>query len=98
VSNHPSPTQAADDLRLAGWLRWATIGALVLAVAGLLLPGSVGRGFDTAAVVTVVAVPLLRVATLAVRWLREGDRRFALVAVALLAIVGGGALLSWLRA
>jgi cytochrome c oxidase subunit IV len=98
MSQHPSPTQAADDLRLAGWLRWATIVTLVLALAGVVTPGSVGRGLDTAAVVTVVAVPLLRVAALAVRWLREGDRRFALVALALLGIVAVGALLSWLRA
>jgi hypothetical protein len=35
-----------------------------------------------------IAAPIGRVVWLLVRWLRRGDRRFALAAVALLAVMG----------
>lgn len=66
---------------------WVT---LVAAVIGTVVPGEVGRGASAAAVGFIVAAPLLRVAWLAYRWWRWGDRVFASVAAALLLVVGTG--------
>ena len=46
------------------------------------------------AVAVVVAVPLLRVAWLAVRWYGRGDRRYAAVAASLLVVVGTGSVIA----
>jgi hypothetical protein len=79
--------------RLARFLRVSVAGAFVIAVGALVLPGRVGTVFGVAMVVVLVAVPLIRLAWLARRWLRKGDRRFALVAVLLAGIVAAGAFL-----
>lgn len=77
-------------------LTWVTRVLLAAALAGTLLPGGAGVGLRTAVVATVVAVPLLRVAWLVGRWSYERDRVFVAVGVGLLAVVGGGALLTLL--
>jgi hypothetical protein len=64
--------------------------ALVAALAGTVVPGGWGRSASAAAVGFVIAAPLLRVAWLAYRWWRWGDRRFASVAASLLLVVGTG--------
>ena len=76
-------------LRLLGWVAFGA------ALAGVLLPDPVGNAASAAAVVVVVAVPLLRVAWLAIRWYRRGDRRYAAVAAGLLLIVGAGSVLAF---
>ena len=72
-------------------LQGSAAAALVLGIAGALLPGDTGIAAATAAVVVGVAAPLLRVAWLAGRWARKGDVRFAALATLLIAVVGTGA-------
>jgi len=72
----------------------AAVVAFALASVGALLPGSVGRAAAVAVVAFIVAAPLLRVLSLAVHWLRVGDRRFAGVAFGLLFIVATGSVIA----
>jgi hypothetical protein len=65
------------------------------ALAGVVLPDPAGEAASAVAVAVVVAAPLVRVAWLAVRWYRRGDRRYAAVAAALLLIVGLGSVLAF---
>jgi hypothetical protein len=64
------------------------------ALVGVFLPDPVGAVASAVAVAIVVAVPLVRVAWLAIRWYRRGDRRYAAVAAGLLLIVGTGSVLA----
>ena len=91
------PEQAEDDRRLGRALHAAMIVTLAFSVAGALISGQAGSAIATAAVVLVIAAPLFRVGWLIVRWLREGDTRFAVVGFGLLAIVAVGFVLSLLR-
>ena len=68
--------------------------AFVAALAGIVLPGRAGTAASAVAVGVVVAAPLMRVAWLAIRWYRRGDRRYAAVAVSLLAVVGSGSVIA----
>jgi len=79
--------------RLARFLRVGAVITFVVAVAALVAPGRAGTSFGVAMVGVLVAVPLIRLAWLARRWLRKGDRRFALVALLLALIVSAGAFL-----
>lgn len=91
----PAPDPRVDRFRaLAGLLREALVAVAVLAAGGLLLPGELGRWSATAAVVLLVVVPLARVAWFARRWWVRGDRRYAGVALGVLAVVATGALLA----
>ena len=76
--------------RWAGWLDRVTTAAMALAIAALVVPGDVGSALGVALVVVLVALPILRVALAGVRFARVGDRRFALVAATLLAIIAAG--------
>jgi hypothetical protein len=80
--------------RISWALRIFTWVALGAATAGLLLPDPVGQAASATAVSVVVGAPLVRVAWLAVRWYRRGDRRYAAMAGFLLLIVGVGAVLA----
>jgi len=77
-----------DQLVTALW--WVVVVAAALATLGLALPGRVGLDVATAAVVVVIASPLLRVLWLVVAWARTGDWRFVGVGLAVLAIVAIG--------
>lgn len=88
----PPDHRVGRQARLLRFLRIATAVALVLCVVALAAPGAAGRAAGNAAVVTLVAVPLVRVAWLAQRWARKGDRLYATVACGLLVIVGAAAL------
>lgn len=85
--------RATRQRRLSAFLRAATVAAFVVALAGLLLPGHAATIAGVAMVGLLVAVPLLRLGWLATRWLRKGDRRFAVVALTLAVIVVTGAAL-----
>ena len=81
--------------RMIRVLRFLSRVAIAAALAGMLLPDPVGQAASATAVTVVVAAPLIRVAWLAVRWYRRGDRRYAAVAAALLLIVGSGSVLAF---
>ena len=76
-------------------LRLLSRAAFGAALVGVLLPDPVGAAASATAVAIVVAVPLVRVAWLAVRWYRRGDRRYAAVAAGLLLIVAAGSVLAF---
>jgi hypothetical protein len=76
---------------LARALRTTTVLTLALALAGSTIGGDVGTAAGTAMVALLIAAPTGRVAWLGVRWFRKGDRRFALRAAALVAVVAGAA-------
>lgn len=100
----PEPVELAGERARTDWTPYEVVFRLLilitlpLALLGVVVPGDVGIAIDTVVVVVLVATPLVRVVALVVRWRREGDRRFVLVGVVLLAIVGLGALLAVLRA
>jgi hypothetical protein len=77
--------------RMTWALRVTTGVTLVAALLGAFVPGEFGRSASAVAVGLVIAAPLLRVAWLAYRWWRWGDRVYASVAAALLLVVGTGA-------
>lgn len=72
-------------------LTWTTRALLALALLGTVLPGSPGTLLAVAAAALVIAVPLLRVVWLVVRWTQERDVRFVVVGLALLSTVALGA-------
>jgi hypothetical protein len=66
--------------------------ALLLAALGMALPDT--PALSGAAIAVIIAIPLVRVALLGLRWYRDGDHRFACVAGGLLVIITIGALLA----
>lgn len=93
----PIPAGTVSTIRgryQAPGLTWVTRVVMIAGVLGAVLPGGAGIAVATAAVGAVVATPLLRVAWLIFRWTQEDDRRFVLTGIALLAVVGAGAVLS----
>ncbi|HNA37636.1 MAG TPA: hypothetical protein PLZ72_14910, partial [Microthrixaceae bacterium] len=68
--------------------------ALVLAVVGMMVGGTIGSSAATAAVAVVLIAPLARVVWLAARWFRRGDPRYGAVALGVLAVVAGAAVLA----
>jgi hypothetical protein len=76
--------------RIIRALQITTRVALLAALTGTIVPGEVGRHASAVAVGLIIAAPLLRVAWLAYRWWRWGDRAFASVAASLLLVVGAG--------
>ena len=64
--------------------------AAAAALVGVLVRGEVGVALDTVALCLLGVLPALRVAVLAARWSREGDRRFSFAAVALLLLMSIG--------
>jgi hypothetical protein len=87
----PDHHRVGRQARLLMFLRVATVVTVVLSALSVLVPDDGGRAAGTAVVVILVAVPLLRVAWLAQRWARKGDRLFATVACVLLGIVATAA-------
>lgn len=85
----PDPTQAAADARLGDAIQRLLIVVAVCAAAGAAL-GDRGRALEWVAVGLIVAVPIARVGWLAVRWWRQGDRRFVVLALLLLVLVAVG--------
>jgi len=78
--------------RLSRWTHVALICSAAAALLGVLIRGDEGVALDTLALLLLGTLPGLRVATLAVRWARAGDRRFASAAVALLLLMSVGVL------
>jgi len=72
---------------LATYLRVCLASTLVLAAVASVAPEEWSHRIGRAMLVVLIAAPVGRVLWLLVRWLRRGDRRFALAAVALLAVM-----------
>lgn len=83
-----------DDLAL--FLRISLAALLLLSLIGVVAHGRVSRDVGQAMVVLLVALPLIRLVWLLVRWVRKRDRRFTLELVALLAVVGIAAVVGFL--
>jgi len=92
VGHRVDPTQAAAEERVGAWMARALVAVAALAGLGVVLAGR--GGLDVVAILAVTALPLTRVAWLAWRWWRVGDRRYAVVAICLLALVALGPLLA----
>jgi hypothetical protein len=90
----PPDPRAGRQRALVAMLRVSVALVAILAVGALLLPEEQARPVGTAMVVTLVAVPVVRVGWLVIRWLRRGDLRFALCGVGLLVLMAGALLVS----
>jgi hypothetical protein len=72
---------------LATYLRVCLAVVLVVAVVAVVVPDDQVDRVGAFMVAVLILAPIGRVVWLLVRWLRRGDRRFALAAVALLAVM-----------
>src|SRR5690606_23786245 len=88
----PNPRRGRQR-HLIRFLRTGLALVAVAALAAVVLPGTAGRVAGWLVVAFLVGVPVVRVGWLDVRWLRLGDRRYAAVATAVLAVVAVGAVL-----
>ncbi len=70
------------------------IAVVVLAGVALLAQERIGRAAGIGMIALLIAIPLVRVLWLVVRWWSRGDRRFALVGVFVLFVVAVGFFLS----
>ena len=77
---------------LAKWTTTVVVLAALAATAGVILRGDIAHTLNTAALVSLGALPVLRVIALAVSWARAGDRRYAAAAVVLVSIMAIGVL------
>lgn len=93
MTDTPHDPRAGRQRRLARFLRIAAYATFALAAAALVLPGEARRLAGALVVVVLVGVPLVRLAWLGHRWMRKGDRRFAVVAAGLGLIILAGSVL-----
>lgn len=100
TGSRPIPPGRVSTIR-GRWQRPAlttvTLAALALAFAGLVLPGDVSVALERASLTVVIATPLLRIVWLCVRWTNERDWRFVAAGLALMAVVGAGAIAALAR-
>ena len=88
MSAVPDRASGADLSVLAAILRVGLAVAFVLALGGAFVPGLVGHVSEIGCLVVLIGAPVLRVAWLTVDWFRERDRRFAVLGLVLLAVLG----------
>lgn len=86
-----------DLRRLASLMQIALVAAFALALGGAFLPGRTGAILGGICIGILIGAPIVRVAWLTVDWARIGDRRFALLGLALLSVLAGGAMVSFLK-
>ena len=77
---------------LAKWTTTVVVLAALAATAGVILRGDIAYTLNTAALVSLGALPVLRVIALAVSWARAGDRRYAAAAALLVTLMAVGVL------
>ena len=77
---------------LAKWTTTVIVLAALAATAGVILRGDIAHTLNTAALVSLGALPVLRVIALAVSWARAGDRRYAAAAALLVTLMAVGVL------
>lgn len=84
-ADHAAESRGQDAFdRFASMLLF---GAVLSALAGVIIEGDFGHALDVLAIVALGALPFARVARLAVRWWRAGDRRYAGAAGVLLVLM-----------
>jgi hypothetical protein len=86
------PSQHDAEERLGVVISRVLLVVGVLAAVGLAIPG--GAGFAWAAVVVAVAIPIVRVMWLTLRWSKLKDSRYVWAAVALLALIAVGPIIA----
>jgi hypothetical protein len=96
-SHRVDPTQAGAEERVGLVISGTLIVSAVLALVGVVLPGSWGTGLATAALVLVTAIPIVRVGWLVKRWAGQRDTKFVWAAVVLLALVAVGPIIALLQ-
>jgi len=96
VNERPTPSEVRFA-RTAAILGRTTFALAVAGAVAAFVPGSASRALAWGVIASVVAIPLVRVVILIAVWLREGDRRYAALAAALLAIIATGAAIALLR-
>lgn len=94
MSPKAKPVSHVTGRRQAPALRLTTLLAIVTASVSMMSPEPLDNTLAAIALVLVTATPLVRVAWLIWRWIQEGDRRFALMGLALLGVVAFGAVAS----
>ena len=77
---------------LAKWTTTVVVLAALAATAGVILRGDIAHTLNTAALVSLGALPVLRIIALAVSWARAGDRRYAAAAALLVTLMAVGVL------
>lgn len=77
---------------VARWTTTAVVLAALAATAGVIVRGHIAHTLNTAALVLLTTLPVLRVVALAVSWARAGDRRYAAAAVMLVSLMAVGVL------
>lgn len=96
ATGRPDPSQGAAEERVGRAIQALLVVVAVLAAAGAAL-GHDGHALEWSAVATITAIPLVRVAWLAVRWARQRDWRFVASAVLLLVLVAIGPVVALLQ-
>ncbi|MDZ7679712.1 MAG: hypothetical protein U5K29_14310 [Acidimicrobiales bacterium] len=91
----PSHPLVGRQRRLIAMLRLGLVLGALLALAGMLTPGRAGERLAYGFVALIVAVPVLRVGWLTLRWFRRHDLRFALVGLAVLGVVTFAGATAW---
>jgi uncharacterized membrane protein len=77
---------------MAKWTTTVIVLAALAASAGVIVRGDIEHTLNTAALVLLGVLPVLRVVALAVSWARAGDRRYAAAAVLLVSLMAMGVL------
>jgi len=96
VTGHPDSRQPQVDERMGRAIQALLVVAAVLATAGVAL-GEQGHLLEWGAVLILLALPLLRVAWLALLWARQRDWRFAALASLLLILAAVGPITALLQ-
>jgi hypothetical protein len=76
-------------------LRWSLAITGILALAGVVLAGRAGEIAATMFLVVLIAIPIIRVIWLGIRWVRRGDPRYALVSGVLLVVIATAVAVGW---
>jgi hypothetical protein len=82
---------------LARILQIALFVTFALALGGAFIPGSIGHISGTACIVILITAPVVRVGWLVVDWVRQGDKRFALLGCVLLLVLAASGAIALVR-
>jgi hypothetical protein len=89
----PNPRRGRQRF-LVAYLRVSLVLVALAAAVTVVLPDDVDRWSGWSMAALLIAVPVVRLGWLLVRWLRLGDQRYAAAATGLLVIMATGAVLA----